>query len=117
MLRLQTYFQGRPQIHRLPVLQGTSSFFWILALYRRGYQAGHCEKGKRCKFSHDLNVNRKAEKIDMYSDARKDKETGESSRARRNLWRRFADTMDKWDQAKLAEVVVSKSGNAQTSTE
>jgi hypothetical protein len=33
------------------------------------------------------------------------------------FWRRFVDTMDKWDQAKLAEVVVSKSGNAQTSTE
>jgi hypothetical protein len=85
MLRLQTYFQGRSKIHRLPVLQGTPSFVWILALYRRDYQAGHCEKGKRCKFSHDLNVNRKAEKIDVYSDARKDKETGESSRARRDL--------------------------------
>jgi hypothetical protein len=31
---------------------------------------GQCAKGFKCKFSHDLNVQRKGEKIDLYSDKR-----------------------------------------------
>jgi hypothetical protein len=31
---------------------------------------GQCTKGFKCKFSHDLNVQRKGEKIDIYSDKR-----------------------------------------------
>jgi len=31
---------------------------------------GQCAKGFKCKFSHDLNVQRKGEKIDIYSDKR-----------------------------------------------
>ncbi|CEI92952.1 Putative Cytoplasmic protein [Rhizopus microsporus] len=46
----------------------------------------------KCKFSHDLNVGRKVEKKDLYTDDRAE------------------DTMDKWDQQKLEEVVKSKSG-------
>jgi hypothetical protein len=42
------------------------------------YKAGTCEKGNKCKFSHDLNIARKVEKKDLYSDAREDKENGES---------------------------------------
>lgn len=34
------------------------------------YKAGQCVKGFKCKFSHDLNVQRKGEKIDIYSDKR-----------------------------------------------
>lgn len=34
------------------------------------YKAGQCQKGFKCKFSHDLNVQRKGEKIDIYSDKR-----------------------------------------------
>lgn len=34
------------------------------------YKAGQCAKGFKCKFSHDLNVQRKGEKIDIYSDKR-----------------------------------------------
>lgn len=45
----------------------------ILCVY---YKAGHCDKGNKCKFSHDLNVGRKVEKKDLYSDAREDKEDG-----------------------------------------
>ncbi|ORY98545.1 hypothetical protein BCR43DRAFT_487715 [Syncephalastrum racemosum] len=56
------------------------------------FKAGHCEKGAKCKFSHDVNVGRKSEKKDVYSDAR------------------AADTMDTWDQKKLEEVVNSKAG-------
>lgn len=34
------------------------------------FKAGQCQKGFKCKFSHDLNVQRKGEKIDIYSDKR-----------------------------------------------
>ncbi|KAL9426433.1 hypothetical protein AB3S75_033253 [Citrus x aurantiifolia] len=54
------------------------------------YKAGQCQKGFKCKFSHDLNVQRKGEKIDIYSDKR-DKET-----------------MEDWDQETLEKVVESK---------
>ncbi|XWS55765.1 hypothetical protein CRYUN_Cryun09bG0028800 [Craigia yunnanensis] len=34
------------------------------------YKVGQCAKGFKCKFSHDLNVQRKGEKINIYSDKR-----------------------------------------------
>ena len=34
------------------------------------FKAGQCQKGFKCKFSHDLNIQRKGEKIDIYSDKR-----------------------------------------------
>ena len=34
------------------------------------FKVGQCAKGFKCKFSHDLNVQRKGEKIDIYSDKR-----------------------------------------------
>lgn len=34
------------------------------------FKAGVCEKGKKCKFSHDLGLDGKAAKIDIYSDPR-----------------------------------------------
>jgi len=40
------------------------------------FKAGHCDKGTKCKFSHDLNVGRKVEKKNLYEDSREDKETG-----------------------------------------
>ena len=36
------------------------------------FKQGACTKGDKCKFSHDLNIQRKAEKRSMYSDARED---------------------------------------------
>lgn len=36
------------------------------------YKAGNCEKGNKCKFSHDLNVGRKVEKKNLYEDSRED---------------------------------------------
>ncbi|KAH8923682.1 hypothetical protein BT69DRAFT_1333638 [Atractiella rhizophila] len=63
------------------------------------FKAGTCEKGNKCKFSHDLNVDRKSEKKDIYTDARQ------------------TDTMDTWDEAKLSEVVLSKHGNPKTTTD
>ncbi|WWC97113.1 hypothetical protein V866_003991 [Kwoniella sp. B9012] len=54
------------------------------------FKNGHCEKGSKCKFSHDLNVGRKVEKLNIYEDARAQKK---------------ADTMDTWDEEKLRNVV------------
>lgn len=34
------------------------------------FKVGQCAKGFKCKFSHDLNIQRKGEKIDIYSDKR-----------------------------------------------
>lgn len=54
------------------------------------FKAGQCAKGFKCKFSHDLNVQRKGEKIDIYSD------------------KRDQETMEDWDQETLEKVVESK---------
>uniref|UniRef100_A0A7N0TLN2 C3H1-type domain-containing protein n=1 Tax=Kalanchoe fedtschenkoi TaxID=63787 RepID=A0A7N0TLN2_KALFE len=54
------------------------------------FKAGQCAKGFKCKFSHDLNIQRKGEKIDIYSDKRDD------------------ETMEDWDQETLEKVVASK---------
>ncbi|ONI24040.1 hypothetical protein PRUPE_2G220500 [Prunus persica] len=54
------------------------------------FKVGQCTKGFKCKFSHDLNVQRKGEKIDIYSDKRDD------------------ETMEDWDQETLEKVVESK---------
>ncbi|MBW0476751.1 hypothetical protein O181_016466 [Austropuccinia psidii MF-1] len=66
------------------------------------FKAGTCEKGSKCKFSHDLNADRKATKKDLYTDGRDAKEK---------------DTMDTWDDAKLMSVVLSKHGNPKTTTD
>ncbi|OIT08563.1 PREDICTED: zinc finger CCCH domain-containing protein 11 [Nicotiana attenuata] len=58
------------------------------------FKAGQCAKGFKCKFSHDLNVQRKGEKIDVFSDKRD--EDGK-------------ETMEDWDQETLEKVVASKS--------
>lgn len=67
------------------------------------FKKGMCEKGKKCKFSHDLAVERKSDKKDLYTDMREknDKEEG----------------MEDWDEAKLREVVLSKHGNPRTTTD
>jgi len=70
------------------------------------YKKGHCEKGKKCKFSHDLNVERKTQKKDLYTDAREDEEE-----------KKKAETSADWDEEKLQSVVLSKKGNQQTTTD
>jgi len=59
------------------------------------FKAGVCPKGKKCKYSHDLAVERKAQKIDVYTDVRGEKEK---------------DLMETWDQSKLEGVVDQKQG-------
>ena len=61
--------------------------------------------GKKCKFSHDLAVERKQEKKNLYEDSRDSKDEKKN------------DTMENWDEAKLREVVKSKQGNPVTTTD
>ena len=106
------------------------------------FKAGNCEKGKKCKFSHDLNVERKGQKRDLYQDTREGEKEKEEERRKK-------DDMVDWDEgmisrfnsrfnldrrpcrtphnkalclqyiflAKLREVVKSKHGNPRTTTD
>lgn len=58
------------------------------------FKQGVCTKGTKCKFSHDLAQERKAEKKNMYHDERE-------------------ETMEDWDEDKLREVVEKKHGAAE----
>jgi hypothetical protein len=73
------------------------------------FKQGHCEKGRKCKFSHDPNVERKAAKKDLYTDTRDEKVAEEEKKQK--------DTMDDWDEEKLRSVVMSKHGNPRTTTD
>lgn len=55
------------------------------------FKQGQCSKGDKCKFSHNLALDRKTEKRDIYSDMRE-------------------DNMDDWDEQKLMDVVEKKHG-------
>ena len=60
------------------------------------FKAGQCGKGDKCKFSHDLTVERKVEKRSLYVDMRDDGDE--------------ADTMENWNDEKLQQVVNTKHG-------
>lgn len=66
------------------------------------FKQGVCNKGNKCKFSHNPDVGRKDAKKDLYTDARAEKEE---------------DTMDNWDEEKLRKVILSKHGNPKTTTD
>jgi hypothetical protein len=80
-----------------------SSVHFTRVLSSFNQTAGQCTKGSKCKFSHDMDVERKAEKINLYADNREE-----------NL-DKSKDTMDGWDQAKLENVIGEM--NLNTSTE
>uniref|UniRef100_UPI003AAEBA48 zinc finger CCCH domain-containing protein 15 isoform X1 n=1 Tax=Centroberyx gerrardi TaxID=166262 RepID=UPI003AAEBA48 len=63
------------------------------------FKQGQCTKGDKCKFSHDLTLERKCEKRSVYVDERDE-----------DLEK---DTMDNWDEKKLEEVVNKKHGEAE----
>uniref|UniRef100_A0A8C2D3V4 Zinc finger CCCH domain-containing protein 15 n=1 Tax=Cyprinus carpio TaxID=7962 RepID=A0A8C2D3V4_CYPCA len=63
------------------------------------FKQGQCTKGDKCKFSHDLSLERKCEKRSLYVDGRDE-----------DLEK---DTMDTWDEKKLEEVVNKKHGEAE----
>jgi hypothetical protein len=62
--------------------------------------------GKKCKFSHDLAVERKTEKKNLYLDSREGEDEDQKK-----------DDMADWDEEKLRSVVLSKHGNPQTTTD
>jgi len=51
------------------------------------YKQGNCEKGRKCKFSHDLSVERKGEKKNLYQDTREGEEEAKKK-----------DDMVDWDE-------------------
>lgn len=63
------------------------------------FKQGQCSKGAKCKFSHDLTIERKAEKRSLYVDMRDGEDENE--------------TMEFWDEDKLKEVVEKKHGEAE----
>ena len=60
------------------------------------FKHGQCTKGFKCKYSHDLNIERKTAKVDLFTDRR---EGGEDE-----------EGMEDWDQDKLEKVVNQKHG-------
>ncbi|KAI1291993.1 Zinc finger CCCH domain-containing protein 15 -like protein [Halotydeus destructor] len=56
------------------------------------FKQGTCGKGAKCKFSHDLAIERKSVKKSAYVDVRDE------------------DTMNTWDEAKLSDVIEKKHG-------
>lgn len=70
------------------------------------FKKGNCEKGKKCKFAHDLAIERKTEKKNLYTDKREDEEEDKKK-----------ETSADWDEEQLRQVVLSKKGNQKTSTE
>jgi hypothetical protein len=65
------------------------------------FKAGSCKRGAKCKFSHDLKLERRGEKMSLYHDAREEDK----------------DTIDKWDQAKLEDVINKKAGKITNETQ
>jgi len=63
------------------------------------FKQGTCHKGFKCKFSHDLSIERKSEKRSLYDDTRSEKD----------------ETMGDWDQETLEDVVKKKHGSTNTS--
>lgn len=70
------------------------------------HKKGNCEKGKKCKFSHDLDMERKTEKRSVYTDTREDEDK-----------KKKEETSADWDEDKLRSVVLSKKGNQRTTTD
>ncbi|KAF4461447.1 translation machinery-associated 46 [Fusarium albosuccineum] len=70
------------------------------------YKKGNCEKGRKCKFAHDLAVERRTEKRNLYTDSRGEEEE-----------KKKVETSADWDEEKLRKVVLSKKGNQRTTTD
>jgi hypothetical protein len=73
------------------------------------FKKGACEKGKKCKFSHDLAVERKTEKRSLYADGRDEEEEERKEKEK--------DAMEEWDEEMLKKVILSKHGNPKTTTD
>ncbi|KPP76591.1 zinc finger CCCH domain-containing protein 15-like [Scleropages formosus] len=85
----------RPVVAAQKVSKGVDPKSVLCAFFKQG----QCTKGDKCKFSHDLTLERKCEKRSVYVDGR-DEELEK-------------DTMDNWDEKKLEEVVNKKHGETE----
>ncbi|CDW57619.1 zf-CCCH domain containing protein [Trichuris trichiura] len=74
------------------------------------FKQGACNKGDKCKFSHDLSIDGKAEKRSIYVD-RRDMQSTLFIYALL-LHALFDDTIDNWDEETLKEVLKKKHGEA-----
>ncbi|KAH7727810.1 zinc finger protein [Aphelenchoides avenae] len=63
------------------------------------FKQGLCQKGNKCKFSHDLSVQQKTAKKNLYVDSRDIKKDDEKE-----------ETNENWDEKQLAEVIEKKHG-------
>jgi hypothetical protein len=63
------------------------------------FKQGLCQKGNKCKFSHDLATQQKTAKRNLYVDNRETKKEED-------------ETMENWDEQQLTEVVEKKHGDA-----
>lgn len=81
------------------------------------FKKGHCEKGKKCKFSHDLDAGRKTQKKSLYTDTREGDEEGGEGGEETAEAKKKKDDMADWDEEKLRSVVMSKHGNPKTTTD
>ncbi|KAK3677927.1 Translation machinery-associated protein 46 [Recurvomyces mirabilis] len=75
------------------------------------HKKGICDKGRKCKFSHDLDIERKTEKRSLYTDTREGEEDEDGEDGKKK------DDMADWDEEKLRQVVMSKHGNPKTTTD
>ncbi|TRY56670.1 hypothetical protein DNTS_014910 [Danionella cerebrum] len=85
----------RPVVATQKVSKGVDPKSVLCAFFKQG----QCTKGDKCKFSHDLCLERKCEKRSVYVDCRDDELD--------------KDIMDNWDEKKLEEVVNKKHGEAE----
>jgi len=85
------------------------------------FKQGSCTKGAKCKFSHDLSVERKSEKIDIYTDRRDAPPDAEEGRNYLRilfiLTQLIAGTMEDWDEQKLRSVVERRGGDPPNKTD
>lgn len=63
------------------------------------FKKGHCQYGDACRLSHDLNVENKSAKRDMFSDGREDTIVDGV---------KVDGTMEDWDQDTLVKLVTKK---------
>lgn len=85
----------KPVVTQQKVAKGVDPKSVLCAFFKQG----QCTKGDKCKFSHDLTIERKCEKRSLYVDERDE-----------DLEK---DTMENWDEKKLEEVINKKHGEAE----
>ncbi|BGP54312.1 Translation machinery-associated protein 46 [Rhodotorula sphaerocarpa] len=71
------------------------------------FKAGRCQKGNKCKFSHNLEAERKTQKASLYADKRDEGKDGSEKKE---------DDMSTWTEEQLRDAV-SRKGNLKATTD